>query len=256
MICLFVRCGHRASSEQHNVPEDSTGIRDGDRLICILPGYDSIIYYHGSSSHMRDIKRGVITDTVFTETLFRTVREHGYMLTLKPGDGEDVMTNFRDIVNLANVHDVSARSVLVIDANENKAFGAATPEDLTNAISEKNEPLKLQLPKDNTGSDDSIPNKYPKASQLIVLVAGDSGIYAYPRDHMAQGKKYTCDGLTEMLKAKAKDKNFFVVLRPSASCSYRNTVDALDIMKTTGIEHYGLFDIKKEEEDYLRQIYR
>jgi hypothetical protein len=59
-----------------------------------------------------------------------------------------------------------------------------------------------------------------------------------------------------MLKAKAKDKIFFVVLRPSASCSYRNTVDALDIMKTTGIEHYGLFDIKKEEEDYLRQIYR
>jgi len=205
---------------------------------------------------MQDIKRGVITDTIFTEALFRTLKEHGYLLTLKPGGGGDVMTNFKEMIDLANDHVANARSVLAIDANEAKAFGTTTPEVLVNAINAKNEPLKLQLPKDNTGNDDSIPNKYPRESQLIVLVAGDDGIYAYPRDRIQQGKKYTYDGLTEMLKTKAKDKDFFVVLRPSARCSYKNTVDALDLMKTAGIEHYGLFDIKEDEEVYLRQIYQ
>jgi biopolymer transport protein ExbD len=256
-LAMATSCGHRGGSKQQNPIEVSTGVRDKDRLTCIVKGNDSIIYYHGVSSQMQEIKRGLLNDTAFTETLFRTVRVHGYLLTFKPGDGGDVLPNFREMVNLANDHGVSARSVLAIDANENKAFGVATPVEFENAISGKDEPpLKLNLPRDESGKADSEINAIPKGSRLIVLVAGDSGLYVYWGDNIQQGKKYSYQGLTDMLKTKAKDKKVFVVLRPSALCSYKNTVDALDMMKTAGIERYGLFDINLEEEDWLRQTYQ
>jgi biopolymer transport protein ExbD len=253
-IILFAACGHRSNSRQHSALEDSTGVRDEDRLVCIVKGYDSIIYYHGSSRHMQDIKRGLLTDTVFTKAMFSTVKKEGYLLTIKPGDGGNVLPNFKEMINLANDYDATARTVQVIDDNETRAFGVMTPDVMANAINAKSEPL--QLPKDDGASDDSIPAKYPKTSQWIVLVAGDEGMFVYQRDNLQQGKKYTYDRVKEFLKTKSKEKDFYVVLRPSAKCSYKNTVDALDILKMSGIEHYGLFDIKKEEEDYLREIYR
>lgn len=234
-IFLFIGCGHRES------------------LTCIVMGYDSIIYYHGSSAYMKGIKRGVVTDRVFTEELFHSVKKHGYLLTLKPGDGHDVMTNFQEMVNLANDHGVSARRVLAIDTNESKAFGSTTPEVIENAKDGKYEPMKLNLPRDEDNGDTTL-NKYPKSAQLMVIIAGDDEVYAYPGGDMQKGKKYTYDGLANMLKTRVKVKLLFVALRPSGKCSYKNTVDVLDIMKIAGVEHYGLFDIKKAEEDYLYQM--
>ena len=225
------------------------------QLSCIIMGPDSIIYYHGSSSHMQDIKRGVRTDTAFMGTLFHTIKEEGYVLTLKPSDGPEVLANFKEVASLANNYGVYQRAA-VIDSNEEKAFGVATAPPVESVIKGEDPTFKLNLPKDEIGHGDSVLNKIPKTSQLIVLVAGDEGLYAYQGDNMQQGKKYSYGGMTEMLKTKAIDKDLFVVLRPSANCSYKNTVDALDMMKTAGIEQYGLFDIKKEEEDYLRQMYR
>src|ERR1700750_1917934 len=92
-------------------------------LTCIALGYDSIVYYRGSSSDMRDIKRGLATDTVFLEELFRTVKDHGAVLTLKPGDGAGVMGNVTDLEAMANSHGISKPKITIIDANEQKAFG-------------------------------------------------------------------------------------------------------------------------------------
>jgi biopolymer transport protein ExbD len=255
LTAFMAGCGHQRTTGQHSAVQDTTGISDDDRLSCLLLGYDSIIYYHGSSSRMQDIKRGVITDTAFINDMFRTVKSQGFLFTIKPGGGADVGTNLQEITDQANSRAIAPRSVAIIDSNEEKAFGVSTPPQIVDMMNGKRPEFKLNLPKDDEQSDTTL-SSYPKASQLNILVAGDDGIYAYWGDNLREGKKYTYEELTKLLKAKPSDGHFIAVIRPSAAATYKNTVDMLDVMKTTDVKHYALMDIRKEEEDYLRQIYR
>ena len=95
---------------------------------------------------------------------------------------------------------------------------------------------------------------YP-GQQLVVLLAGTDSLYAYTGGDMKNGKKYCFQELNAMLKTKQGEKDFMVLMRPSSKCSYKGTVNLLDLMKATGTTRYALLDISKEEETYLASIY-
>ena len=205
---------------------------------------------------MRDVHKGKITDTVFMNGMFRTVKEQGFLLALKPGDGGDMMSNFQQMVSLLNEQQVIHRLIDTLDPNEEKAFGFSTPPPMKAAMKGQGaEPLKLNLPKDEPDTVNALAN-FPKASQLVILLSGDKDIYGYMGEDMRSGKKYSYPELRELLKTKKSVKDFSVVIRPAASSSYKNTVDILDEMKTADIKHYALVDITNAEEGYLRQIYQ
>ena len=228
--------------------------KDSPRLACIFLGYDSVIYYTGSSTRMEDVNRGKVTDTVFMNEMFAKIKKGGLPLTLKPGGAGDVMTNLQEVIDLANRYEVTQRSEDSIDVNEEKAFGAATPPQLKAFL--QGQPLSFQsdLPKDGPGNPNAVAN-LPKASQLVILIAGGTEIYAYLGGDIEKGKKYTYQELTDLLKTKRSDKDFSVVIKPAKSGTYKNTVDMLDIMTISNIKHYALMDITNEEEDYLRKLY-
>jgi len=186
----------------------------------------------------------------------RTVKERGFLLVLKPGDGDDMLSNFQEMVSFLKEHEVVHQSIDTLDLHEEKAFGISTPPFIKAAMGgHPVEPFKLNLPKDDPDTTDRLAG-FPKESQLVILLSNEEEIYAYTGSDLRTGKKYTYPELREMLKTKKKDKQFSVVIRPAASSNYKNTVNALDEMKTAGIQHYALVDITKGEEDYLRQIYR
>src|SRR5882672_11232112 len=112
MTSFFISCG-QAGTGASTTPDDN-------KLTCIVAGYDSIIYYTGGSSQMRDVHKGNIADSVFMNSMFRTVKEQGFLLALKPGDGGDMLSNFQQIVNLLNEQQVIRRSIDTLDLNEEK----------------------------------------------------------------------------------------------------------------------------------------
>jgi biopolymer transport protein ExbD len=175
-------------------------------------------------------------------------------MVLKPGGGADMMSNFQEMINLANNYYVYKRSVDTGDTNEDKSFGFVTPPMVKAVLRGENPPpLKLSLPRDEPDSPNAISN-FPKASQLVVLISGNQSIYAYMGSDIRKGKKYTYQGFTDMLKEKRSDKHFSVVIKPAQSSTYKNTVDMLDVMQIADIQHYALVDITKEEEKYLHQL--
>jgi biopolymer transport protein ExbD len=243
VIAWFIRCGHG-----HH--KDSTDITE-KKLTCLLLGYDSAIYYTGSSQQMRDINRGKITDSVFVKAMFGKIKGGGLSMTLKPGDGAEVMGNLQDMISLSNSYGITNRSVDSTDANEEKALGVVTAPPIREMMQGR-PPFKpnLTLPREETDGPKALSN-FPTASQLVILFNEDD-IYAYMGRDIRKGKKYTRQELTRLLNAKSPDKNFSVAIKPSKSSTYRNTVDMLDMMTTANVKHYALVDITKEEEDYLQ----
>jgi biopolymer transport protein ExbD len=238
-------CGQSHKSDSTNV--------GNKRLTFLVLGYDSVIYYMGTSKGMRDINHGKVTDSVFMNAMFEKIKDDGLSMTIKPGGGADMLGNFQEVVNLANLHEVDRRLVDSGDENEEKAFGFVTPPMVKDAMNGVSHPLKLDLPRDEPGTSNAV-SKFPKVSQLVVLNFGDTGIYAYMGGYFTNGKKYTYQELIDMLKEKRSDKDFSVVIKPSASSTYKNTVDMLDAMHIADIKHYALVDITKEEENYLHQL--
>lgn len=87
-------------------------------------------------------------------------------------------------------------------------------------------PLRLNLPREEDKPDVKI-----GAKDLVIIPYGDTSIYCY-----------------------SADTNFTVIIRPSATCTYRSTVNMLDMMKLAGVRKYALVDITKGEEEYIRQL--
>ena len=110
--------------------------------------------------------------------------------------------------------------------------------------------LDLKLPKMGTDSVDSRYNR-PMASRLVILVFGNTDIYAYKGSYIGSGKKYRYQDLTDLLKAQETDTNFMVVIKPAKNCTYKNTVDMLDEMKIADVKRYALVDITDQEQNFL-----
>jgi biopolymer transport protein ExbD len=231
---------------------DSTGVGN-ERLTCLVLGYDSLIYYSGTSKNMRDINKGRITDTTFMNAMFAKIKDSGLSMTLKPGSGAEVIPDFTEVVNLANLHQIYGRSVDSIDENEVNPFDCATAPQIKATMNGKDYPMKLALPRTKPDTPNAV-TKFPKEAQLVILLSGSKDIYAYMGGDIRKGQKYTYQELTDMLKEKSSGKDFSVEIKPTKSSTYKSTVDMLDLMRIADIQHYALVDISKEEEDYLRQL--
>jgi biopolymer transport protein ExbD len=247
VIFCFISCGRIRNKDSASM--------DNGQMTCLLLGYDSVIYYTGSSTQIQDVNRGKVTDTTFISAMFKKIRADDLTMALKPGDGGEVMTNLQEMVDFANRYALTRLKVDSIDSNEEKAFGVGTPPQIIAMLQSKPLDFKLNLPKDEPNTPNAVSN-FPKASQLVILISGRSDIYAYMGGDIGKGKNYTYQELTDLLKAKRADKNFSVVIKPAKSTTYKNTVDMLDAMTISKIKHYALIDITAEEENYLNRLYQ
>ncbi len=226
---------------------------DEDKLICIVPGNDSVLYYEGNNSDFQNTKRGRITDTAYMNQLFHTVRERGFLLVVKSGDGQNMLDDYRRMMDQVSEHGVIHLAIDSLNWKEQRFFGYTTIPVARAAIRGDTTTLRLNLPRDEGQEKDSL-SGYPKASQIVIIPTGEAGVYAYEGGDVKTIKPYTYADITEMLKKAKKDAKFSVLIKPAANCSYKNTVDMLDLMATVGIEHYGLVDITRQEEALLPVI--
>ncbi len=117
--------------------------------------------------------------------------------------------------------------------------------------------MKLNLPKDADKPEDQ--NKAKESGALTVLLGKDNHVFYYEgiMDNSNASTKFKSanfgngeDGLRmEIMRKKAStpDKDFVVVIKPGADCTYKNVVDALDEMSINDVKRYALVDISDVE---------
>lgn len=122
--------------------------------------------------------------------------------------------------------------------------------------------MKLFLPKDADKPEDQ--NKAKESGALTVLLGKDNHVFYYEGilDNSNASTKFKSanfgngeDGLrTEIIRKKAStpDKDFVVVIKPGAECTYKNVVDALDEMSISDVKRYALVDISEVETQLIK----
>lgn len=115
---------------------------------------------------------------------------------------------------------------------------------------------KLILPKDTETT--TIADLSKPANRLTIILGANDKIYTYEGEFNVdnlQKKSYkTIRDFINESKNKIGNNHITIVIKPSSSSSYRNTIDILDEMTINDIKHYALLDITAEEEKALENF--
>jgi len=123
--------------------------------------------------------------------------------------------------------------------------------------------FKLFLPDDKVIPEDQ--NKAKESGVLTIMMGADNHIYYYEGQLKSDGSNFLSASYNGensirdvILKKKAEvrsrsrdaenpEKDFVVVIKPSADCNYQNVVDILDEMAINVVKKYALVDISEGE---------
>lgn len=227
--------------------------KDPNRLTCIFLGKDSVAYYYGDSAVSDQVHRGKADDPRFLTGIVGPAyvyskKNPGFTIFLKPSAGDGSLQNLCDFKTSLQKQGLNATIIDTLNQKEIAFFHAPPLTNIFNA-----EPTNtLQLPADTEGTD-SFPNN---PARLVVLIYDENGLFAYRGTDLANGKKYTYSGFRTVLRSLNTDGKLSVLIRPSKKCTYRNTVNMLDMMTIGKVKHYSLVDITRREESFLGQSLR
>jgi len=123
--------------------------------------------------------------------------------------------------------------------------------------------FKLFLPDDKVIPEDQ--NKAKESGVLTIMMGADNHIYYYEGQLKPDGSNFLSasyngeNSIREIILKKKADvrsrsrdaenpeKDFVVVIKPSADCNYQNVVDILDEMAINVVKKYALVDISEGE---------
>ena len=111
--------------------------------------------------------------------------------------------------------------------------------------------MKLPLPKDVPNKDQQTQIK--QSGALTIMLGKDNNVFYYEGELTTNADNFKSanfgsgdDGIrAEILRKKAatNDDDFFVVIKPSEECTYKNVVNILDEMVINVVKRYALVDI-------------
>jgi biopolymer transport protein ExbD len=146
--------------------------------------------------------------------------------------------------------------------------------------------MDLNMPKESEDEKDE--TKVKQSGALTVMLSKDDNVYYYEGELASDGSNFTSttfkgirdviikkkkevirnhqhDAKCEELKQKAKDRgdpewekadldrDFVVVIKPSADATYKNTVDILDEMTINAVKRFAMVKISDTEMDLVKR---
>ena len=105
--------------------------------------------------------------------------------------------------------------------------------------------MKLILPKDSRD-----PTLQKESAVLTLFPSGNDRLFFYEGMDPAKLQSARFQSLREIIRNKQIRTNpvdFMVIIKPTATCSYKNTISVFDEMIIDQVKSYALVDISKEE---------
>ena len=121
--------------------------------------------------------------------------------------------------------------------------------------------MKLPLPKDTEKKEDQ--TKIKQSGALTIMLGKDNHVFYYegelaPDAHNFKSANFSSaeDGIRAAIlnkKLSTPESDFFVVIKPSEECTYKNVVDILDEMVINVVKRYALVDISPVEYELVKK---
>ena len=115
--------------------------------------------------------------------------------------------------------------------------------------------MKLYLPKETDSALET-----SKAQPIVSLLLYDGNkLYAYRGKDYANGRTFnTTDSAFSkyllQIKNEVGDSSFVVAIKPDSTASYKNTVNALDVMTINDVKRYAMIDIFDQERKIIDSL--
>jgi len=113
--------------------------------------------------------------------------------------------------------------------------------------------LTLHMPKD---SEDSVDRYNNVKTKLTLILLKDDRVFGYYGDFIKDGRSVLISETDKLIedgrKMFSKD-SLVVVIKPTETASYKETVDMLDQMTINKIEKYTMADLSKEEKEFINK---
>ena len=113
--------------------------------------------------------------------------------------------------------------------------------------------LTLHMPKD---SEDSVDRYNNVKTKLTLILLKDDRVFGYYGDLIKDGRSVLIsetDKLIENGRKMFSKDSLVVVIKPTETASYKETVDMLDQMTINKIEKYTMADLSKEEKEFINK---
>ncbi len=111
--------------------------------------------------------------------------------------------------------------------------------------------MKLNLPKDTDKPEEQ--NKVKESGVLTLLLAKNDKVYYYEGTLAPDASNFKSSNFKEvrneiLSKKRSTDpKDFVIVIKPDADCTYKNVVDMLDEMLINDVKRYATVEISPVE---------
>ena len=113
--------------------------------------------------------------------------------------------------------------------------------------------MDLYMPKDS--EKDSVDKYSGVKTKLTLILLKDHKVFGYYGDFMKGGRAVSLDEADKLIedgwKMFSKD-SLVIVIKPSNTATYQETVDILDKMSVNKIEKYSMTDLNKQEKEFLK----
>ncbi len=108
------------------------------------------------------------------------------------------------------------------------------------------------LPKDSPN-----PNPTKESGALTLIPSGNNRLYFYEGMDAANLQLVSIQSLREIIRNKQSRTNpadLMLILKPTADCSYKNTIALFDEMAIDQVRRYALVDLRKDESEQLTTL--
>jgi biopolymer transport protein ExbD len=106
------------------------------------------------------------------------------------------------------------------------------------------------LPKDSPN-----PNSAKESGALTLIPAGNNRLYYYEGMDPVKLQLASIQSLREIIRNKQSRTNpadLMLILKPTAECSYKNTIALFDEMAIDQVRRYALVDLRMDESKQLK----
>ena len=112
--------------------------------------------------------------------------------------------------------------------------------------------MELYMPK---VSKDSVDKYSQVKTKLTLILLKDYKVFGYYGDSMKGGRSVSVDETDKLISDGRKmfsTDSLVIVIKPSNTATYQETVDILDKMSINKIGKYSMTDLNRQEKDFLK----
>jgi biopolymer transport protein ExbD len=224
-----------------------------DHLLSIITMSDSATVYSGELDKNTPYQKIAIEEStlknLFAQKKKETEKDLIVYLKLSFEGNGGILGHIEDLIRWAKESGIDSIELVNLSKEDQAIFNL--PPVTWSHIDSLAGPTQLELvmPKDEEKE-----TPIPLTSTVTIILTGEEKWFCYSGSDISKGRSYEKKEFGAFLSGKRKQlgSDLYVIIKPTAQTTYKETVDALDQMTLNKIDRYSMVKLNDAERSFLK----